>query len=147
MWPTYGPRDLMQSSALCTMGCAIPLVIGAKLASPDLPVICFTGDAGFLMVPGELATAAELKLTPIFVVFVDASLALIEKKQRERQLSNHGVDFGHHDFAAMGRAFGGAGATVHTREELIIALNQAQTADTFTVIAAVIERGAYDGKI
>ncbi len=147
MWGTYAPRDLMQSSALCTMGCAIPLAIGAKLASPDLPVICFTGDAGFLMVPGELATAAELGLTPIFVVFVDASLALIEKKQRERQLSNHGVDFGKHDFAAMGRAFGGAGVSVHTREELTQALQDAQTADTFTVIAAMIERGAYDGKI
>ena len=147
MWPTYAPRDLMQSSALCTMGCAIPLAIGAKLASPDLPVICFTGDAGFLMVPGDLATAAEQGLTPIILVFVDASLALIEKKQRERQLSNFGVDFGKHDFAAMGRAFGGAGVTVHTREELTKALQDAQTADTFTVIAAVIERGAYDGKI
>ena len=147
MWHTYGPRDLMQSSALCTVGCAIPLAIGAKLASPDLPVICFTGDAGFLMAPGDLATAAELGIKPIIVVFVDASLALIEKKQRERQLTNHGVDFGMHDFAAMGRAFGGAGVTVRTREELTQALQGAQTADTFTVIAAVIERGAYDGKI
>lgn len=147
MWECFEPRALMQSSALCTMGCAVPMAIGAKLASPDRTVVSFSGDAGFLMVVGELATAAELNLAPIFVVFVDASLALIEKKQRERQLTNHGVDFAQHNFAAMGVAFGGAGVTVRSRDALKTALNDAMVSDTFTVIAAVIDRGAYDGRI
>ena len=147
MWECYEPRALMQSSALCTMGCAVPMAIGAKLASPDRTVVSFSGDAGFLMVAGELATAAELEIAPIFVVFVDASLALIEKKQRERQMGNRGVDFAQHNFAAMGVAFGGAGVTVRNREALETALKDAMTADTFTVIAAVIDRGAYDGRI
>ena len=94
-----------------------------------------------------LFRSAELGLRTIFVVFVDASLALIELKQRRRQLTNAGVDFGRHDFAAMGRAFGGAGHTVTSRAELTTALEAAQSAETFTVIAAVIDRGAYDGRI
>ena len=147
MWECYEPRGLMQSSALCTMGCAIPLAMGAQVADPGRTVVSFSGDAGFLMVAGELSTAAELGLKTIFVVFVDASLALIELKQRQRQLNNAGVDFAKHDFAAMGRAFGGAGHTVTSREELKTALDAAQSADTFTVIAAVIDRGAYDGRI
>ncbi|MEM6305341.1 MAG: thiamine pyrophosphate-binding protein, partial [Pseudomonadota bacterium] len=147
MWEAHAPRELMQSSALCTMGCAVPLAIGAKLASPERPVVAFTGDAGFLMVAGELATAAELDIAPIIVVFVDASLALIEKKQRERQMPNLGVDFAQHNFAAMGLAFGGNGDTVQTRAELEEALEKAMKADRFTVIAALIERGAYDGRI
>ncbi|MEP2654634.1 MAG: thiamine pyrophosphate-binding protein [Sedimentitalea sp.] len=147
MWDCYGPRGLTQSTALCTMGCAIPLAMGTKLADPDRPVVGFCGDAGFLMVAGELTTAAELGLKPIIVVFVDASLSLIELKQRSRQMKNRGVDFAKHDFAAMGTAFGGAGHTVTTRAELTQALETAQAADTFTVIAAVIDRGAYDGRI
>jgi acetolactate synthase-1/2/3 large subunit len=147
MWACHEPRGLMQSSALCTMGCAVPLAMGAKLASPERPVISFSGDAGFLMVAGELATAAELKIKPIFVVFVDASLALIELKQRQRQMENHAVDFGQHDYAGIARAFGGAGHSVSTRMELREALMKAQSADTFTLIAATIERGAYDGRI
>ncbi len=147
MWQCYAPRDLLQSSALCTMGCAVPLAMGAKLAVPQRPVVSFSGDAGFLMVAGELATAAELALRPIFVVFVDASLALIELKQRQRQLTNKGVDFGIHDFAAIGRAFGGAGVEVNNRAELASALSTALEADTFTVIAARIDRGSYDGRI
>ncbi|MCV6598620.1 MAG: thiamine pyrophosphate-binding protein, partial [Mangrovicoccus sp.] len=93
MWRCDEPRGLMQSSGLCTMGCALPLAMGAKLADPERPVMAFMGDAGFLMVAGELASAAELNLPVIAVVFVDASLALIEMKQRARQMSNRGVDF------------------------------------------------------
>ena len=147
MWECYAPRDLTQSTALCTMGCAVPMAIGAKIAAPERPVVSFSGDAGFLMVAGELATAAELDLAPIFVVFVDASLSLIEKKQRERQLTNIGVDFAQHNFAAMGVAFGGAGVTVRSREALETALRDAMQAETFTVIAAIIDQGAYDGRI
>ncbi|GAA6193102.1 thiamine pyrophosphate-binding protein [Phaeobacter sp. NW0010-22] len=147
MWDCSEPRGLIQSSALCTMGCAVPMAIGLQLVEPTRPVISFSGDAGFLMVAGELATAAELGGNPIFLVFVDASLALIELKQRQRQMKNRGVDFGHHDYAAMGRAFGGQGHTVRNRSELRAALNAAQTADTFTVIAAEIDREGYDGRI
>ncbi|UUV07010.1 thiamine pyrophosphate-binding protein [Ruegeria sp. YS9] len=147
MWACNEERGLIQSSALCTMGCAVPMAIGLKLAEPDRPVISFSGDAGFLMVAGELSTAAEMGGNPIFLVFVDASLALIELKQRQRQMGNTGVDFGHHDFAAMGRAFGGNGHTVHNRTELRTALEAAVKAETFTVIAAEVERGGYDGRI
>ncbi|MEM6825752.1 MAG: thiamine pyrophosphate-binding protein [Pseudomonadota bacterium] len=147
MWEVSEPRGLIQSSALCTMGCAVPMAIGLALAEPHRPVISFSGDAGMLMVTGELSTAAELGVRPIFLVFVDASLALIELKQRQRQLRNAGVDFGQHDFAAIGRAFGGQGATVQNRAELRAALQEAQSSDRFTVIAAVIEPHAYDGLI
>lgn len=147
MWTCYEPRGLIQSSALCTMGCAVPMAMGLKIAAPDRPVISFSGDAGFLMVAGELATAAELDLNPIFLVFVDASLALIELKQRQRQMVNRGVDFAHHDYAAIGRALGGDGVKVSNRQALRDALRQALQSPRFTVIAAEIDAKAYDGRI
>ncbi len=144
MWTCNQPATLFQSSGLCTMGCAVPLAIGLKLAAPSRPVIAFCGDAGMLMVAGEMSTAAELGQNTIFVVFADASLALIEMKQRQRQLSNIAVDFGKHDFAALARAFGGNGFTVRTVEELKAALSVAQDAQCFTLIAAVVDRKSYD---
>ncbi len=146
-WKCYTPKGLLQSSALCTMGCAVPLAMGASLIAPERTVVSFSGDAGMLMVAGELSTAAELGLKTIFVVFVDASLALIEIKQRGRQLKNAGVDFAKHDFARLAEAFGGAGHTVATVADLKDALAAAQSSDSFTVIAAVIDKGAYDGRI
>jgi len=147
-WKSYEERTLLQSTGLCTMGCALPLAMGAKLADPARHVVSFSGDAGMLMVVGELSTAAELRLPVIVVVFVDASLALIEMKQRGRQLPNVGVDFGEHDFAAIGRAFGGDGFTVRSRSDLREAIQHGiRSLDRFTVIGCVIERRAYDGRI
>lgn len=145
MWTCGFPRALTQSSGFCTMGCAVPLAMGAQLVEPERTVVSFSGDAGFLMVVGELATAAENGLKTIFVVFVDASLALIEIKQRGRQMKNVGVDFDRTDAAAVGRAFGGNGVSVSDEAGLRAALDEAQTADTFTVIAVEIDRQAYDG--
>ena len=146
-WACDGPRQLLQSTGLCTMGCAMPLAFGVKIAEPKANVIAFMGDAGFLMVTGELATAAEMGLAVVMVVFVDRSLALIEKKQRARQMPNLAVDFGHHDYAAIARAFGGNGVTVTNRTDLMAAVTDglAET-QTFTLIAAEIERQSYDGR-
>lgn len=145
MWTCTFPRALVQSSGFCTMGCAVPLAMGMQLVEPERTVVSFSGDAGFLMVVGELATAVEQKLKTIFVVFVDASLALIELKQRGRQMVNSGVDFEGTDVASVGRAFGGQGYTVASEAELREALAEAQAADTFSVIAVQIDRKAYDG--
>ena len=129
------------------MGCALPLAMGAKIATPARPVVAFTGDAGLLMVMGELSTAVEMRLPVIAVVFVDASLGLIEMKQRQRQLANTGVDFARHDFAAIAEGFGARGVRVSDRATLRAALQDALAADLPTVIAAEIDRQAYDGRL
>ncbi|MCK6449465.1 MAG: thiamine pyrophosphate-dependent enzyme [Alphaproteobacteria bacterium] len=148
LWEAYEPRTVLQSTGLCTMGCALPLAIGARLAAPERPAVVLTGDGGLLMVLGELATLAELRIPLTIVVFVDASLALIEMKQRSRQLPNHGVDFARCDFGAIGRAMGGAGETVSDRAglERVLEAGLARR-DGFTLIGAVIDRKAYDGRI
>ena len=147
VWRAKKPHTLIQSSALCTMGCALPLAMGAKLADPSRPVVAFTGDAGLEMILGELATLRDLRLPVVTVVFVDASLALIEMKQRASGMDNLGVDFGKTDFAAVACALGGIGVDVDNRADLASAVRDGLTAGTFTVIAAHIDRTAYDGRI
>jgi len=146
MWQCEFPRALTQSSGLCTMGVAVPLAMGQQFVEPDRTVVSFSGDAGFLMVAGEMATAAEQGLKTIFVVFVDASLALIELKQRQRQMHNRGVDFDRVDFASLARSFGGEGHRVTDEAGLRSALAAAQSSETFTIIAAEIDRKSYDGR-
>jgi acetolactate synthase-1/2/3 large subunit len=147
LWQAYAPRTLLQSNGLCTMGAAVPLAMGAKLAEPTRPAVAFLGDGGLLMGLGELATAAELGLAVIVVVFVDHSLALIEKKQREVQLPPNGVALGAVDFAAAARALGGFGVTVRDRAGLEAALERALGADRFSLVACEIDARAYDGRI
>lgn len=145
VWECYHPRGLLQSTGLCTMGCALPLAMGYKLAAPDTPVVAFTGDAGLEMVLGELATLRDLQIPVIVVVFVDASLALIELKQRRDQLPNLGVDFGRTDFPAVAQALGGHGVSVRDAERLQEELEAAQGRQGSTLIACEIDRKSYDG--
>jgi acetolactate synthase-1/2/3 large subunit len=99
------------------------------------------------MVLGELATLRDLKLAVVIVVYVDESLALIEKKQREAQLPNVGVDFDGTDWVAVAKALGGRGVAVQDRKALGKAVKNGLAADSFTIVAAQIERRAYDGRL
>lgn len=146
-WRCYEPRGLMQSSGLCTMGCSLPLGIGAKLASPSRPVAVFTGDACLEMTLGEFATARDVNTPIIVFVFADESLSLIEIKQRANDQPNLGVDFASTDFSAVGRALGGRGFDVHSREQLEDAIRESLIADRFCVISCHIPRKSYDGRI
>ncbi|MBX9589853.1 MAG: thiamine pyrophosphate-binding protein [Hyphomonadaceae bacterium] len=146
-WECYRERGMLQSSALCTMGCALPLAIGYKLASPETPVLAFMGDAGLEMVAGELATLRDLKLPVIVCVMVDRSLTLIEMKQRGSQLPNVGVDFGGTDFAAVAAAFGGVGTRISSRSSLETEIRSALgRKEQFTLLAIDIGRRAYEGR-
>jgi acetolactate synthase-1/2/3 large subunit len=146
IWQTAVPRGMLQSSALCTMACALPLGMGQKLADPTRPVIVFVGDAGLEMGLGELATLRDMRLPVIVCVLVDESLALIELKQRAGQRANVGVDFPGTDFPALARAMGGHGVWVDDVETLKREATAALARETYTLLACRIGRRAYDGK-
>ncbi len=146
IWACEAPRGMLQSSALCTMGCAVPLAMGHALADPARPALAFVGDAGLEMGLGELATARDLNLPVIICVLVDESLSLIEIKQRGSQRPNSAVDFGATDFPAVARAMGGHGVWIDDAQTLTQEAEAALTRQGFTVLACRIGKRAYDGK-
>src|SRR5258706_4681545 len=58
--PACRPRSWLAPYGYGTLGCALPLAIGAKIAAPDRPVLAIIGDGGILFTIAELATAADL---------------------------------------------------------------------------------------
>jgi acetolactate synthase-1/2/3 large subunit len=140
------PRQILESVGLGTMGCALPLAIGAKLAEPARPVVAIMGDAGLEMVLGELSTARDLRLPVVVVVIDDRGLALIETKQRAAGLRRVGVDLSGTDFASVATALGGHGVRVEDEAALGTELASGLARrDRFTLIHCPIEMGAYDG--
>jgi acetolactate synthase I/II/III large subunit len=146
-WHCFSPRGMLQSSALCTMGCALPIAIGHKIGKPDVPVIAFMGDAGAEMVIGELATIRDMNMPLVVVILQDEALALIDLKQRSSGRKQVGVTFGATDFAAVARAYGGHGVTVGNKSELESEIRSAlHRQETFSLIAARISNRAYEGR-
>ncbi len=148
MWTCFKPRTLIQSTGLCTMGCALPLAVGYKMMKPEVPVVAFTGDAGLEMVLGDLATCRDSRQPVIIIVFVDTSLALIEFKQREMGYKNVGVDsVGDTDFVKVAEGFNLEASWVNDAESFTVALKSALTSSKSTLLACRIGMKSYDGKI
>lgn len=81
-YPFTRPERWLTSGGLGTMGFGVPAAIGAALALPQVPVVCFTGDGSLLMNVQELATLAELKLDVKIVVLDNAALGLVRQQQQ-----------------------------------------------------------------
>ncbi|MEN0645388.1 thiamine pyrophosphate-binding protein [Alkalicoccobacillus gibsonii] len=59
------------------MGTGIGSAIGTKLAEPERPVVCVTGDGCFFMHGMEILTAKEYNLPILFVVMNNARLGMV----------------------------------------------------------------------
>ncbi len=91
LWPPYGARNLIMTNGWSSMGFGIPAALAAKLCLPERTVACVTGDGGFLMMVGEMATAARLGLPVVFVVLSDRNLQLIKIKQERKGYPQYGT--------------------------------------------------------
>jgi len=80
-YPHYEAGRLLTSGGLGTMGFGLPAAIGAALANPDSPVICFSGDGSIMMNIQELATLAEQDLNVKIIVLNNGALGLVRQQQ------------------------------------------------------------------
>jgi len=81
-YPFTRPERWLTSGGLGTMGFGLPAAIGAALALPGTPTVCFTGDGSLMMNVQELATLAELQLDVKIVVMDNAALGLVRQQQQ-----------------------------------------------------------------
>ncbi len=123
LWETDEPSVLI-SNGLATMGFALPAAIGAALALPQSRIVCFVGDGGLGMVLAELETLARLRLNVTVVVFNDASLTLIQLKQKDAHAGQQAVTYTLTDFAAAAMAMGVRGEVIVDLASLEGALTQ-----------------------
>lgn len=90
------------------MGFGLPVAIGAAVAEPDKPVLCFTGDGSFLMNIQELDTLSELKANVKIILLNNNALGLVRQQQElffEKQYTASRFDT-QPDFCNIARAFG-----------------------------------------
>jgi acetolactate synthase I/II/III large subunit len=105
------------------MGWAVAGAIGAKLAYPDRPVVCVSGDGAFLMSAMEVSTAANHGLDVIWVIMSDQRLGIIYDLQKGLYGGRiASTTFVNPDFAKFADSFGVHGETISLPGELAQAL-------------------------
>ncbi len=124
--PFHEPRTFIHPSELCSIGCGLPLALGAKVAAAQKPVVALCGDGGFLLNAGELATAAQERLDVVTVLFNDATYTAVKQQQARRFHRRYiATDLQAPDYVLMAQAFGIASERVATPAALQDALAQA----------------------
>jgi acetolactate synthase-1/2/3 large subunit len=143
-WPAYAPKTFHITNGWSSMGFGLPGAIAAKLARPDLPVVCMLGDGCFQMTCGEVAVAKRLGITLPVVVLDDKWLALIKVKQIRRQFPLYGTELQSEDYAEPpAHYFGVPAIGVRSAAALEGAVKKALSAKGPTVIEAVVDSDHY----
>ena len=121
------------------MGWGLPAAVGLKLVYKDRPVVCVTGDGGYMMTVNALSTAVQYDLPIICVVFNDGALGMVRQHQPEgRRIASEFVTT---DNGAVARGFGAFGIQVGDSRDLPDAIRQAQASGLPAVIDVLIDRG------
>jgi acetolactate synthase I/II/III large subunit len=143
-WTAYAPKTFLITNGWSSMGFGLPAAIAAKLARPDLPVVCLIGDGCFQMTCGEVATAKRLGIALPIVVLDDKWLALIKVKQIRRQFPLYGTALQHEDYSEPpAHYFGVPARGVRSAAALEEAVKVALDAHGPTVIEAVVDSEHY----
>ncbi|MFT6580731.1 MAG: acetolactate synthase-1/2/3 large subunit [Alphaproteobacteria bacterium] len=122
------------------MGYCVPAAIGARLASPNRPVVGFVGDGGFMMSSQEFATAAHHGVDPI-IILVNNNMYGTIRMHQERDYPERTIatELTNPDFVAWAESFGAFAARVETTAEFVPAFEAAMKARRISLIEIRID--------
>ena len=141
---TYQPDTYMYIDDWGSVGAALPIAMGAKLARPKQPVMAATGDMGMMCNIGELETAMRERVPVVCVVYNDRGLGNERAFQKELYGGRYfAVDYGDVDFAALAKVFGAYGERVLEPAGVLPALRRALASGLPAVVDVVIDQESH----
>ena len=136
-----GPRRIVSSGGLGTMGFGLGAAMGAYVATKD-PVVLITGDGSFGMNLNELATAVTYKIPVVIVLLNNGVLGMVRQWQTlffGKRYSNT-ILTRKTDFVALAKAFGADGYKAETQVEFKKAFEAALASGKVSVIDVAIDK-------
>ena len=138
------PRRFISSGGLGTMGFGLGAAIGAQIGTGERTVLV-TGDGSFGMCLNELATAVSQKSPVVILLLNNGVLGMVRQWQTlffDKHYSETVLDR-KTNFVKLAEAFGAAGETATTVEELDKALLNAFAADGPYLVECIIDKDEF----
>ena len=134
------PRTLVSSGGLGCMGFGLPASIGACLGAPGTNVILVTGDGSIQMTMQELGTMMEQCLSVKIILMNNSSLGMVRQLQEYYCEGRHmATNFTFHpDFEVLAKAYGMAGYTFRTEEDVIKGLPEVLQAPGPAIVNCIV---------
>jgi acetolactate synthase I/II/III large subunit len=112
------PRSWLMPIGYGCLGCALPMAIGAKLAAPERPVLALAGDGGFQFTIQELATARDLGVGVVALVYDNRGYGEIRDAMDQARIAHVGTDATTHDLVAITIGYGVSASRSRSLDEL-----------------------------
>ena len=139
-FPIYDPRTFLYPNIGVALGHAYPAAIGAKVAYPERPVICFSGDGGFLMGAVEMATAMKYGINVVAIVVNDGALSAIKGSQMKGcEGRTIDTDLLNPDFVEFAKSFGAYTKRVEDLGDFKATLQDALAAEKPALIEVMLQ--------
>ena len=106
LMPATQPRSWIMPIGYGTLGCALPMAVGAKLGAPSRPVVCLVGDGGVLFTLQELATAQDLHLPLPVIVWSNGGYGEIRDAMKRAGIPPSATEAQAHDLVQIASGFG-----------------------------------------
>ncbi len=110
----------------------------------DNPVVCITGDGGFLMHAGEMIMARRYGLKVIVVVLSDGELNLIKVKQSWKELNPYGTGLFTGPLFGSDNYLGTEVIRATNSREMQTAVGKALASDSSVIIEAIVDPSVYN---
>jgi len=138
---SFEPGTFLCMDDWAAVGGSFPIALGVKLACPDRPVLCASGDGGAMCNIGELETAVRENIPVVYVIFNDQGLGNERAFQNERYNGRFfAVDYDNPDFGALAKVFGAYGEQVTQPADLEPAIKRAFASGKPAVIDVIIDK-------
>ena len=123
-WQVNRPKTYVDSGYSFNLGYAFPTALGVKVAKPDRPAVCLTGDGGFMFNSSKLSTAVQYGINVVTAVFRNDSYGNVARDLDDAFGVAYGTDLHNPDFVRLAEAFGAVGmrASDPTEFETLIPL-------------------------
>ena len=112
------PKTYIDSGYSFNLGYAFPTALGVKVAKPDRPVVCMSGDGGFMFNSSELSTAVHYGINVITVVFRNDSYGNVARDLDNAFDGAYETDLHNPDFVKFAESFGAVGMRAEDPSEL-----------------------------
>lgn len=121
------PRSWLAPFGFGTLGCALPMAIGAAIADVTKPVLAIVGDGGWLFTVAEMAAAIDEGVDIVVVLWDNRGYGQIRESFDDVHAPRMGVDVSSHDPSAIAKGFGWNATDVDTIDAFSSELKNAFT--------------------
>lgn len=128
------PHSFLYMAAYATLGYGLPAAIGAKVASPERPVVGVIGDGALMFSIQEFQTAVEQQLDLTIVCVDNGGYGEIQQNEADRGIAPIGVQLAQPNWPALVEAFGGTGFAVTDEAELEARITEALETPGVTLV-------------